>query len=42
MKDVLDYSIKKLRKAYRKLSKGIKLTKDELDRDGVIQRFEFK
>jgi len=41
MKDVLDYSIKKLRKAYRKLSEGIKQTKDELDRDGVIQRFEF-
>ena len=41
MKDALEYSIKKLKKAYRKLSTGIKLTKDELDRDGVIQRFEF-
>jgi nucleotidyltransferase substrate binding protein (TIGR01987 family) len=41
MKDELDYSITKLKKAYRKLSSGIKLTKDELDRDGVIQRFEF-
>lgn len=41
MKNALDYSIKKLKKAYRKLSTGIKLTKDELDRDGVIQRFEF-
>jgi nucleotidyltransferase substrate binding protein (TIGR01987 family) len=41
MQDELEYSIKKLKKAYRKLSTGIKLTKDELDRDGVIQRFEF-
>lgn len=41
MKEELDYSINKLKNAYRKLSSGIKLTKDELDRDGVIQRFEF-
>jgi len=41
MKDVLEYSIKKLKDAYEKLDEGIKQAKDELDKDGVIQRFEF-
>jgi nucleotidyltransferase substrate binding protein (TIGR01987 family) len=41
MKDVLEYSIKKLKDAYKKLDEGIKQAKDELDKDGVIQRFEF-
>ncbi len=41
MKDVLEYSSKKLIDAYKKLKEGIKQTKDELDQDGVIQRFEF-
>jgi len=41
MKDVLEYSLKKLKDACKKLEEGINQTKDELDRDGVIQRFEF-
>jgi len=41
MKDVLEYSLKKLIDAHKKLEEGIKQTRDELDRDGVIQRFEF-
>ena len=41
MKDVLEYSLKKLIDAYKRLEEGIKQTRDELDKDGVIQRFEF-
>jgi nucleotidyltransferase substrate binding protein (TIGR01987 family) len=41
MKDVLEYSIKKLKNAHQKLKEGIKQAKDELDKDGVMQRFEF-
>jgi len=41
MKDVLEYSLKKLKNAYKKLEEGVKQAKDELDKDGVIQRFEF-
>jgi nucleotidyltransferase substrate binding protein (TIGR01987 family) len=41
MKDVLEYSLKKLKDAYKKLEEGVNQAKDELDRDGVIQRFEF-
>ena len=41
MKDVLEYSLKKLKDAHKRLEEGIKQTKDELDKDGVIQRFEF-
>jgi nucleotidyltransferase substrate binding protein (TIGR01987 family) len=41
MKDELDYSIKKLTDAFKKLDKGIQNASDELTRDGVIQRFEF-
>lgn len=41
MKDVLEYSFKKLKDAHKRLEEGIKQTKDELDKDGVIQRFEF-
>jgi nucleotidyltransferase substrate binding protein (TIGR01987 family) len=41
MKDVLEYSLKKLIDAHKRLEEGIKQTRDELDRDGVIQRFEF-
>ena len=41
MKDVLEYSSKKLIDAYKRLEEGIKQAKDELDQDGVIQRFEF-
>ncbi len=41
MKDELRYSFKKFKEAVKKLDQGIKQSKDELDRDGVIQRFEF-
>ncbi|MEO8398413.1 MAG: nucleotidyltransferase substrate binding protein [Ignavibacteriaceae bacterium] len=41
MKDELKYSFEKLKNAVKKLDEGIKQTKDQLDRDGVIQRFEF-
>ena len=41
MKDVFEYSLKKLNDAYQRLEEGVKQTKDELDQDGVIQRFEF-
>lgn len=41
MKDEINYSFGKLRDAVKKLDEGIKRTKDQLDRDGVIQRFEF-
>lgn len=41
MKDVLEYSLKKLKDAYQRLEEGVKQAKDELDKDGVIQRFEF-
>jgi len=41
MKDVLEYSLKKLKDDHKRLEEGIKQTKDELDKDGVIQRFEF-
>ncbi len=41
MKDVLEYSLKKLIDAHKRLEEGIEQTRDELDKDGVIQRFEF-
>lgn len=41
MKDELNYSIEKFNKALSKLNIGIKKAKDQLDNDGVIQRFEF-
>lgn len=41
MKDELNYSIEKLYKALSRLNLGIKKAKDQLDNDGVIQRFEF-
>ena len=41
MEDVLEYSLNKLKNANQKLKEGIEHTKDELDKDGVIQRFEF-
>ncbi len=40
MKDVLEYSLKKLKNAHQRLIEGIEQAKDKLDRDGVIQRFE--
>ena len=41
MKDVLEYPLKKLIDAHKRLEEGIEQAKDELDKDGVIQRFEF-
>ncbi len=41
MKDVLEYSLKKLIDAHKRLEEGIEQARDELGRDGVIQRFEF-
>lgn len=34
-------ALKKLQKAYQKLSSGVVSAKEELEKDGVIQRFEF-
>ncbi len=41
MNDELKYSFGKLKDAAKSLEEGIKQTKNQLDRDGVIQRFEF-
>jgi len=41
MKDEFKYSFEQSNKALSQLSDGVKKTKDQLDRDGVIQRFEF-
>jgi len=41
MKNELKYSFEKLKEALRRLNEGLKKAKDQLDRDGVIQRFEF-
>jgi len=41
MKNEIEYSITKLLNAYKRLKEGIKSAKSELDKDGVIQRFEF-
>ncbi len=34
-------AIKKLEKAFDRLKQAVKIAKDELDKDGVIHRFEF-
>ncbi len=41
MKDELKYSFGKFKEAVKKLNDGINQAKDQLDQDGVIQRFEF-
>jgi nucleotidyltransferase substrate binding protein (TIGR01987 family) len=41
MSNELKYSFSKLKEAVDRLDEGIKKTEDQLDRDGVIQRFEF-
>jgi nucleotidyltransferase substrate binding protein (TIGR01987 family) len=41
MKKRLEYSVNKLAQAARKLRDGAEQARDELGRDGVIQRFEF-
>ena len=40
MSDELKYSLDKLGNAIQRLEEGVKKSKDQLDRDGVIQRFE--
>ena len=41
MKDELNYSLEKLQTAFSRLQESIQKASDELDRDGVIKRFEF-
>ncbi len=41
MREVLELAIQKLENGFLRLKNGVQETKDELDRDGVIQRFEF-
>jgi len=41
MKEEVKLSASKLKDAFTKLREGASAVKDELDRDGVIQRFEF-
>jgi len=41
MKKELEYSISKLTNALEKLEQGLEKAEDQLDKDGVIQRFEF-
>jgi nucleotidyltransferase substrate binding protein (TIGR01987 family) len=41
MKDELNYLLEKLQTAFSRLQESIQKASDELDRDGVIKRFEF-
>lgn len=41
MSEEFEYSFKKLQEAFGRLIEGVQNSKDELDKDGVIQRFEF-
>lgn len=41
MKNEREYSLSKLDDAFSKLKEGINSVRDELGKDGVIQRFEF-
>jgi nucleotidyltransferase substrate binding protein (TIGR01987 family) len=41
MKDELNYSLEKLQAAFSRLQESVQKVSDELDRDGVIKRFEF-
>jgi hypothetical protein len=41
VKDPLDYSLRRFMDALDRLREGATEARDELDRDGVIQRFEF-
>ena len=41
MKEEVKYAVDKFEDAFNKLKQGIIQAKDELDKDGVIQRFEF-
>lgn len=41
MKDELNYSLEKLQTAFSRLQESVQKARDELERDGVIKRFEF-
>jgi len=41
MKDELNYSLEKLQTGFSRLQESVQKVSDELDRDGVIKRFEF-
>ena len=41
MIEELDYSLKKIHDAFKRLQEGADQAYDELSKDGVIQRFEF-
>jgi nucleotidyltransferase substrate binding protein (TIGR01987 family) len=41
MSDELEYALKKLKLASSRLTESVENAEDELDRDGVIKRFEF-
>jgi len=41
MKEEVRYALSRLEKAFVKLKEGVDTAKDELAKDGVIQRFEF-
>ena len=41
MNEEVNYSIEKLNNAFNKLKEGVELSSTELEKDGVIQRFEF-
>ncbi len=41
MIEEVKYSLEKLKRAFKRLDEAVREASDELDRDGVIQRFEF-
>lgn len=41
MSNELEYALKKLKSASSRLTESVEKAEDELDRDGVIKRFEF-
>lgn len=41
MKEKLEYALKTFQNAYDRLEEASEIVVDELDKDGVIQRFEF-
>ena len=41
MNEEIKFALNKLNNAYLKLEEGVKIAKEELEKDGVVQRFEF-
>lgn len=41
MQEEVSYSLKKLKRAFRRLQEGVQTADSDLRRDGVVQRFEF-